>query len=251
MNTYTRSFPSGRTIERCRQDAKTLVKNSKLSNFPIPLNTALNRIASDNGINLPWSKALDQLKAANIKKPKIAQMHLLGHALNLLIKKGLIDMNSTEDASDSYLECDLLGKPSIINWSYISHGEIRLSLWWNFDKTKHPQHLEGGYKNKIILDNLSDQEIMKYAGTKKGIFSNGNTIERYQTGTPLAKSSKYIDFVGVLCRTWVERKDGKYLQTEGGTRIYDTYIRTRDKKALCSIPDCIPQDFELAGRFHM
>ena len=251
MNTYTLLFPSGRTVERCRQDAKALVRNSKLSSFPIPLNAALDRIASDNGINLPWPNALTCLQASNIKKPKVAQMHLLGHALNMLIKKDLVDMSSTDDADSSYLKCELLRKPSIINWSYISHGEIRISVWWNFDKTKHPQHLEGGYKNRIILDNLSVHEKMQFAGTKKGIFSNGNSIERYQTERPLAKQSKYIDFVGVLCSTWVERKDGKYLQTEGGERIYDSYIRARDKKALCSIPDCRPLGFELAGRFHM
>lgn len=251
MQTRTISFPSGRTVDRCRQDAKKLVKNSKQSNSPIALNTALDMMASDNGIDLPWSKALEQLNSVNIKKPKIAQTHLLGHALNLLIKKDLVDMNSIDDAGDGYLECELLGKPSIINWSYISHGEIRLSVWWNFDKTKHPQHLEGGYKNRVILDNLSDQEIMKYAGTQKGIFSNGNSVEKYQGTTPLANSSKYIDFVGVLCSTWVERKDGKHLQIKDGKHILDSYIRSRDKKALCSIPDCIPQDFELSGRFYM
>lgn len=252
MHTHTLSFPSGRTVERCRQDAKALVKNSKLSNSPIPLNTALDRMASDNGINLPWSKALEQLKAINIKKPKIAQMHLLGHALNLLIKNDLVDMNSIDDGDgDGYQECDLIGKPSIINWSYISHGEIRLSVWWNFDKTNHPQHLEVGYKNKVILDNLSDQEIMMYAGTQKGIFSNGNSVESFQGTTPLANPSKYIDFVGVLCSTWVERKNGKHLQIKDGKHILDSYIRSRDKKALCSIPDCRPLGFELSGRFYM
>ncbi len=251
MNTYTPIFPSGRTIERCKQDAKVIVKNSKLSNSPIALNKALDRVASDNGINLPWEHALKQLKASDVKKPKIAQTHLLGHALNLVIKKGLIDMSSTDDADNNYLECNLLEKPTVINWRYIGFGEIRMSVWWNFDKTKHPQHLEGGYKNRIILDNLSDHEKMKYAGTKKGIFSNENTIEKYQTDEPLAKPSKYIDFVGVLCSTWIERKDGKYLQTDDGTRIHSSYIRARDKKLLCSIPNCRPLGFELSGRFRM
>lgn len=251
MNTPSLLFPSGRTVERCRQDAKALVKKSKLSNFPVPLNAALDKVASDNGINLPWAKALKQLKVADFKKPKIAQIHLLGHALNLLIKKGLIDMNSIDDADSSYLECELVGKPTIINWNYVGFGEIRMSVWWNFDKTKHPQHLEGGYKNRVILDHLSDHEQMKYAGTKKGIFSNSNTVEKYQTTKPLAKHNKYIDFVGVVCSTWVERKSGKYLQTENGKHILDSYIRTRDKKALCSIPSCNPLGFELSGPLHM
>ncbi len=178
-------------------------------------------------------------------------MHLLGHALNLLIKEGLIDMSSTDDADSSYLECKVLEKPTIINWNYIGYGEIRISVWWNFDKTKHPQHIEGGYKSKIISNNLSAHEQMKYAGTRKGIFTNKNAVERYQTEKPLAKSNKYIKFVGVLCSTWVERKEGKYLQTENGKQISGSYIRARDKKALCSIPNCKPLGFELSGRLHM
>jgi len=167
MNTSLLFFPSGRSVERCRQDAKVLVKKSKLSNFPIPLSAALDKVALDNGIKMPWSNALKQIKVTDVKKPQIAQMHLLGHALNLLIKKNLIDMNSTEDADSSYLECELLGKSSIINWNYINFGEIRLSVWWNFDKTKHPQHLEGGYKNRIILDNLPDHERKNMLPPKK------------------------------------------------------------------------------------
>ena len=251
MNKYAQSFPSGRSVERCRQDAKSLVKNSKLTDSPIPLNAALNKVASDNGINQPWHEAIKQLEVGELKKPKVAQMHLLGHALNILLKKNLIDMSSSTDAGDSYLECELIGKPTVINWSYISYGEIRLSVWWNFDKTKHPQHLEGGYKNKVLLDNLTEDEQRKYFGTRKAIFSTASSVEKYVTDEPLAKQSRYKDFVGVLCSTWIERKDGKYLQTEGGQRIFASYIRAKDRRELCTIPNCQPDGFDLSGRFHM
>lgn len=251
MDKYTQSFPSGRSVVRCRQDAKSLVKSSKLTDSPIPLNAALDIIASDNGINQPWAEALKRLETSELKNPKIAQTHLLGHALNLLIQKGLIDMNSNANADDSYLECELVGKSTVINWSYISFGEIRLSVWWNFDKTKHPQHLEGGYKNKILLDDLAEHERTKYFGTKKAIFSTSSNVETYTTDEPLAKQNRYKNFVGVLCSTWVERKDGKYLQTEDGKRIFASYIRAQDKQALCTIPSCCPNGFDLTGRFHM
>ncbi|MFC1537099.1 hypothetical protein ACFL48_04750, partial [Pseudomonadota bacterium] len=74
---------------------------------------------------------------------------------------------------------------------------------------------------------------------------------KYKTATPLAKASKYINFVGVLCSTWIERKNGKYLQTDDGTRIDSSYIRASDKKALCSIANCKPLGFELTGPFRM
>ena len=251
MNIYNLSFPSGRSVERCKQDAKALVKSTKNSSSPIPLNAALDKIAHDNGINLSWAAAIKQLKIGKRKEPKVALVHLLGHALNTLIKKKLIYLDRTEGSDRGFLECELVGKPAVINWEYIGYGEIRLSVWWNFDKTKHPQHLEGGYKNKVILDDLAEEEQKKYWGTNKGIFSTSNTVEKYQTDEPLAKRGKFKDFVGVVCSTWVERKKGKYLQTEGGRRITGSYIRTTDKQALCTIPECNPLGFRLNGKFHM
>lgn len=252
MNMYKQLFPSGRSVERCRQDAKALVQKSKLSDSPIPLHVALDKVASKNGIDFPWQNAIKQLTVGDIKKPKIAQTHLIGHALNLVIKKGLIDMNSTDDADSSYIECQLLEKPTIINWSYIGFGEIRISVWWNFDKTKHPQHLDGGFKDKIISNNFSNHEQMEYIGANKEIFFRSNNVEKYTTDAPLSNPKKYINFVGVVCSTWIERKAGKYLQIEkGGRHIFHSYIRDRDKKALCAIPDCRPLGFELSGRLHL
>lgn len=260
MNVKQLKFPSGRTVARCKQDAKQLVKELKLSNSPMTLSEALNKVAEQNGLNVSWDKALKQLQKDTIdstiierslKNPKLAQTHLLGHALNRLVNKNLIDMGSTEDAEPGFLECELEGKPTIINWHYAGYGEIRLSVWWNFDKTRHPQHLEGGYRDKVLLDELPESEQRKYWGTNKGIYSTSNSVEKYQTAEPLAKKSRYRDFIGVLCSTWVERKDGKYLQTEKGNRISSSYIRKADKEALCNVSDCIPNGFSLTGKFHM
>jgi len=260
MNIKQLKFPSGRTVARCKQDAKQLVKQLKRSNTPITFSEALNKVAVQNGLNISWDKALKKIEkdiidepiiVKPLKNPKLAQTHLLGHALNKLISKNIIEMECTEDAEPGYLECDLEGKPTIINWHYAGYGEIRLSVWWNFDKTKHPQHLEGGYKDKVLLDNLSQPEQRKYWGTNKGIYSTSNTVEKYQTAEPLAKKSRLKDFIGVLCSTWVERKNGKYLQTEKGNRISNSYIRKADKESLCNVSDCIPNDFSLTGKFHM
>ncbi|KON48267.1 hypothetical protein [Mariprofundus ferrooxydans] len=67
MNTHTLKFPSGCSVKHCKQDAKAIVKNSKQSNSPIPLHAALDMVASDNGINLPWERALKQLMAGDVK----------------------------------------------------------------------------------------------------------------------------------------------------------------------------------------
>lgn len=58
MNTSAR-FPSGRTVGRCRQDAKTLARAEG-----IPLHHALDRIAAHNGLAMPWPLAMNQLSSA-------------------------------------------------------------------------------------------------------------------------------------------------------------------------------------------
>lgn len=246
-------FPSGRSVERCKQDAKKLVKQSKSSNSPIQLSSALDIVAQRNGVNKPWDSALKSLTqmTSNYSNVKMAQTHLLGHALNLLVENKLIDLDSEQVLDDEYLECELLGKPSIINWSYISFGEIRLSVWWNFDKTKHPQHLQGGYKNKILLDDLPDDEARKYWGNSKAIYSTSNTVECYSLPEPLAKKQRYKDFVGVVCSTWIERAESKHLQTDDGTQVFGSYIRQADRKNLMSIPECKPKGFSLVGKFYL
>lgn len=55
-------FPSSRTVKRCKQDAKAIVKNSKSSDSPIKYNEALNQVAQKNGLSLPWDKAIKKLE---------------------------------------------------------------------------------------------------------------------------------------------------------------------------------------------
>ena len=94
------------------------------------------------------------------KTAKEAQVHLLGHALNILCERKLIDLNSLDEMIDQrHLECILFDKPSVIIWRIIDASEIVLSVWWNYDKSNHPQHLEGGCKNKILLDGLTDDKL--------------------------------------------------------------------------------------------
>ena len=54
-------FPSGRTIKRCKEDAKQLRKASKNSDNYISLNIALNIVAKNNGIDMQWDKAVSHL----------------------------------------------------------------------------------------------------------------------------------------------------------------------------------------------
>jgi len=54
-------FPSGRSVIRCKADAKEIRKQSKNTSEYISLNRALDIVATENGIDLPWDKALSSL----------------------------------------------------------------------------------------------------------------------------------------------------------------------------------------------
>jgi hypothetical protein len=54
-------FPSGRSVGNCRKDAKRLSRANG-----IPLNQALDRVASENGVALPWAKAMVLLQQGEL-----------------------------------------------------------------------------------------------------------------------------------------------------------------------------------------
>ncbi|MFA0630287.1 hypothetical protein AB4589_21350 [Vibrio sp. 10N.222.49.A3] len=248
----TKLFPSGRSIARCKDDAKKMVRLSKQTDLPITLNTALELVAKDNGVPLPWAEAINHLTSPRLPKTtRIAQGHLLGHALNKLLDEKRVSLNPISEIKEGFLECRLLGKNTIILWTDAGYSEIRLSVWWNFDKRHHPQHPDGGFKGKILPEEISDDDYFHLVmQNKEVIHSSSNTIERYNCSTPLAKPQSYKKFVGVMCSTWVERKQGQYLQLSNDHKPHDSYIRNSDREALTTIPDCIPKGFSLTGRFH-
>lgn len=66
------TFPSGRTIKRCKEDAKTLRKSSKGTDNYVSYNRALDIIAVQNGLDMPWDKAYSKIiKDAQLKKNTI------------------------------------------------------------------------------------------------------------------------------------------------------------------------------------
>ena len=57
-------FPSGRSVGNCRKDAKRLSRKKQIS-----LNQALDQIAEENGVSLPWGKAMALVKIEPATKP--------------------------------------------------------------------------------------------------------------------------------------------------------------------------------------
>lgn len=50
-------FPSGRSVGNCRKDAKRLSRDQEIS-----LNEALDQVARQNGVPLPWARAIETLR---------------------------------------------------------------------------------------------------------------------------------------------------------------------------------------------
>ena len=216
----TLKFPSGRPLSSARKDAKKL---SRLQN--IPLVQAQNIIAQQNGMDLPWDKAITKLKAGE----KIATFNmnpyrkLLVLGLNKIVSDGLLSLDWDGSALESgHLHCKIAGEQSVVLWQDAKFGEVSLSVWWKYDHSNHPQ------ANNV-----------------------GNAKERFQLRQPLAKPQHYKKFVGVVCSPWLERDTGKYLQGYGNNHLFRTYTRRGEKNYLDKIPDPTPLGYEAEGRFHM
>ncbi|MEA5281442.1 hypothetical protein [Vibrio parahaemolyticus] len=196
----------------------------------------------------------------NFKNKNEALIHLCGHAVNKLISEKLDTLNLATDAHETgHIECELQGRRTLINWHNINGQEIRVGLWWDFDKTKHPQHLEGGKRHLIVVDDYPENyKLMNWKESSKWhrehIFRDSNTIERYETAEPLASKGRYHQFVGLVVQFWVEIERGKYIQTDTQNRgkpFGTLYMRQGTDKKIRQIEKCIPNGFSLEGPFHM
>lgn len=151
---------------------------------------------------------------------------LLILGLNEAIRRGAINLSSPDDAAaadeDGHFFADIAGYPSVVLWNNIGYGELRVSVWWNYDHSKHPQ-----------------AEM------------SGNSRETFSTSMPLAKRTRYRDFVGATASAWLERKTGKHLQGKGGRSVFDTYLRADMKVRLEALQEPKPEGYKAEGRFFL
>ncbi len=144
---------------------------------------------------------------------------LLVLGTNHLLDAGVITLDDVEVAP-GHRFTTLGGRPSVILWRSIGSGELRVSVWWDYDHSRHPQ---------------ADLA--------------GNARESFSTSAPLAKRSKYPQFVGAVASGWLERKEGKWLQGKGFHGIFDAYVRRDARLTLGAMKDPVPEGYEAEGRF--
>lgn len=151
---------------------------------------------------------------------------LLVYGLNEAVlsnKLSLIDP-AIDTATDEqgHIDVSIGGLPSLFLWHSISAGELRISVWWDYKHSEHPQaNLEG------------------------------NARERFSMSKPLAKRSKYSKFVGGLASGWLERKTGIFIQGHEKRGIYDTYLRRGMKSTLNELDTPIPNGYKAEGQFFL
>jgi len=220
-------FPSGKTISQVRKDAKRLKKCTPNQT----LTQALDAVARKNGSFDCWAQAMQVLKHPIWKFEPYRNLMVL--ATNYLVENKLIGLQlphnyyerrlkSTEVVEKGHVIVKLAGRNTIINWHDIGYGEIRISVWWDYEHLNHPQaNFEPPYK------------------------------EQFHTRMPLAKRSRFKDFVGVTCTVDLERKDGTYLMGYGREKLNSIYTRRGAFDALNQIPHTQPNGYDAEGKFRL
>jgi len=146
-------------------------------------------------------------------------------AVNTLLERDAITLDTSDTDGKlrekaGYIFTDLAGKPTVINWNDIGYEELRISVWWDYDHSKHPQAFPE------LPDSCSNKE-------------------KFRTSQPLAKPQHYPKFVGVTLSFWFVRKDGKWIQChEGKFHGFDRYIRRGMQDDLNALPDVMPNGFK-------
>ncbi|GGB82838.1 hypothetical protein [Glycocaulis alkaliphilus] len=130
----------------------------------------------------------------------------------------------TESGCDEegHIQVKIAGRNCVVLWSGISYGELRVSVWWNYEHSNHPQ-----------------------ANLK------GNARESFNLSQPLAKKSAYPNFVGATVSGWLERKTGPHLQGKGRTGLFDTYVRRGEAEYLRALSEPSPAGFAAEGKFFL
>lgn len=229
---------NGHTSDFLKRQAKKIVKQQNIPHYQALEKAAINA-GFDNWkhfLNLSKDTSLSVQKIKNRKlelssseksqsfKKINPYRNLLVAAINELLKNDLISLDSNTDnksKKDRHSFVTLLGFPSVIIWHDAGYEELKISVWWKYDHSNHPQA------------NLT-----------------GNSRENFNLTSPLAKRQHYKKFVGILASGWLERKTGKYIQGKNNESIFDVYTRNGEKAALEKLPVQKPNNFEIEGKFY-
>jgi hypothetical protein len=234
---------NGHTGDFMKRQAKKIAKEQN-----IPHHQALEKAAINAGFT-NWNHFVNASKKTPLpmqnRKTKVLQLNPLGTAglvappkkinpyrnlliaaINVLLKNDLISLKDQgkvlPDEERGYHFVQLLGFPSVILWQDIGFEELRISVWWKYDHSMHPQ-----------------------------VNLTANARESFDGSSPLANRVHYKNFVGVVASVWLERRTGKYIQGKNNEAIFDVYTRSGEKAALEKLPLQKPEGFKIEGKFYI
>jgi len=144
---------------------------------------------------------------------------LLVLATNHLLDIRLISLDP-EGKEDGIVFANLAGENSVINWAHVSHGELRISVWWKYNRLLHA-----------------------------GASPITGRREVFQCELPCINKVDYSGFLGAAASGWLERRMGKFLHGWEGRGIVCTYCRDSECAALHSWPDPVPTGYKAEGKF--
>lgn len=102
-----------------------------------------------------------------------------------------------------------------------------------------------GKPSKILWDGLGSSSgeviLSVWWGIKTGIKDS-------TCGLPL--NTHLIDALEVACSVYIERKDGAWMQGEGGHCLFDTYCSKTARDDLLSIGEIDPSGYAKEGKFY-
>ncbi|WP_261456683.1 hypothetical protein [Serratia marcescens] len=152
-------------------------------------------------------------------------------AINTLQEQNAISLDASGhhgslQKKTGHIFTQLAGRPTVISWSDAGFDELRISVWWDYDHSKHPQ----------AYPELPDSDDRK---------------EKFRTSQPLCKPHHYPKFVGVTLSFWLERRNGKWIQFKDGKfQVFGRYIRRGMQTELDTLPVTKPNGFEVSGKFY-
>ncbi|NIF20590.1 hypothetical protein [Candidatus Pantoea multigeneris] len=149
-----------------------------------------------------------------------ALRNLLVHATNHLVVNGLINLDSGKDEGEpsGHAVAEIGGKLAVINWSGVGHGEIRISVWWDYVHEKYPRtNLHRFYK------------------------------ENFQESKPVVKSHHHPKFIGAMVSGWLGRGANKHLIGKKDLGLFDMYVRRDTRISLESLPEAKGIGFDAFG----
>jgi len=143
--------------------------------------------------------------------------NLIIHGVNRALASGQLSLEPG-DIAPGHMFTSIGDRQSVVLWADAGAGEVRLSVWWDYDDARY-----------------------------RKLHSRAAIAEPFLKSEPLVSRASYPLFVGATASGWLERTEGRHLQGRGNRGIFGRYLRHSNLNALATLPLAIPDGFAGEG----